>query len=258
MVHCNQFPCFMQAKNHLPLFLVVCQSIPVGRKFTELIHNWSISTDGIKTYHCLLKTTQDALPSDELMLSLSALVALHSIMRGTESDDTESPEPVQLVDVHHLLTGENAISVNQAILRDMVWSFFRAVTQVLSPDAYPPYIRFLDPALAAVSTSEQNPERILDHYWMKRLLTPSSHVDAMAEVWKDLQSVPTPVGPSVKYAEKEEGLSIIVDGKAGDETSNYSTPSTQVDNIPLAKQTKDRCSIQNPGHHTSLPWWLTF
>lgn len=226
MVYCNQFPCFMQANNHLLLFLVVCQSIPVGRKFTELLHKWSISTDGIKTYHCLLKITQDALPSDELMLSLSALVALRCILRGTGSDDTESSEPVQLVDVHRLLTGENAISVNQAILRDMVWSFFRAVTHVLSPDAYPPYIRFLDPALAAVSTSEQNPDRILDHYWMKRLLTPLSHVDAMVEVWKDVQSAPTPIGPSVKYAEIEKRLSIIVDGKAGNETSNYNTPST--------------------------------
>ena len=140
-------------------------------------------------------------------------------MRGTEPDDTESPEPVQLVDVHRLLTGENAISVNQAILRDMVWSFFRAVTHALLPEAYPLYVRFLDPALAAVSTSEQNPNRILDHYWMKRLLTPLSHVDAMAEVWKDVQSVPTPVGPSVMYAE----------------TGFY-----------------------NPGHHTSMPWWLTF
>ena len=248
----------MQANNHLPLFLVVCQSIPVSRKFTELLHDGSIFTDGTKTYHCLLKITQDALPSDELMLSLSALVAFHSIMRGTEPDDTESPEPVQLVDVHRLLTGENAISVNQAILRDMVWSFFRAVTHALSPDACPPYVRFLDPALAAVSTSEQNPDRILEHYWMKRLLTPLSHVDAMAEVWKDAQSVPTPVGPSVEYAGIEKRLSIIVDGKAGDETSNYSTPSTQVDNIPLVKQTEDRCGIYNPGPHTSLPWWLTF
>lgn len=248
----------MQASNHLPLFLVVCQSIPVSRKFTELLHDWSISTHGIKTYHCLLKITQDALPSDELMLSLSALAALHSLMRGTESDDRESPKPVQLVDVHCHLTGEKAIPVNQAVLRDMVWSFFRAVTHALSPDAYPPYVRFLDPALAAVSTSDQNHDRILDHYWMKRLLTPLSHGDAMAEVWKDVQSVPTPVRPPVEYTGSEKRLSIIVDGKAGDETYNYNTTSTQVDNIPLVKQTEDGCSIKNPGHHTSLPWWLTF
>lgn len=230
MVHCNQFPRFIQANNRLPLFLVVCQSIPVSRKIAELLHNWSISTDGIKTYRCLLKITQNALPSDELMLSLSALAALHSIMRGTESDSSETLEPIQLVDVHRLLTGEKTTPINQAILRDMVWSFYRAVTQALSPNAYPPYFRFLDPTLA-VSTSEQNHDKILDHYWMKRLHNSLSHADAMA-------------------------LSITADGKTRDETSDYNT--TQVGNRPLVKQIEDGCGLDNAGNHTSLPWWLTF
>lgn len=78
---------------------------------------------------CLASASaQDALEFDELMLSLFALVALYKIMRSIKSDDKISPEPVRLTEVHYLLTGEIAISDNQAILRDMVWSFFRAAT----------------------------------------------------------------------------------------------------------------------------------
>lgn len=190
MIHQHQFPRFMQAKNHLPLSLVVCQSISVNRKFTELLHDWSISINGIKTYNCLLEITRDALESDELMLCLFALAALHKIMRGIKSDDQKSPEPVRLIDVHYLLTGEMAISDNQVILRDMVWAFFCAATDTCSS-----YFSFLNYALTVVSTSEHNLEGILDQYWKKRLLTPLSHVDAMAEF---VQSVSVPVRTLIK------------------------------------------------------------
>ena len=135
----------------------------------------------------------------------------------------------------------------------MVWSFFRTVVQVLPPDTYPSYVRFLDPALAAVSTSEQNLHGIVDHYLMKRLRFSLSDADALAEGWKDVQSVPSPVRLSMKYT-KSEKQSTIVDGKGEDGTSNYSTTSTRVDNIPLAKQTKDESIVHNPERRASLPW----
>ena len=232
MVYCHQFPRFAQANNYLPLFLVVCQSIPVNRKFAELLRDWVRSTDGIKTYHSLLETNRDALPPDELMLSLSALAVFQSMRRGTEPDGKEPPERVQLIDIHRLLTGENTSPSDEAIVREMVWSFFRTVMQVLPPDTYPSYVRFLDPALAAVSTSEQNLHGIMDHYWMKRLRFSLNDADALAEVWKDVQSVPSPVRPSMKYT-KSEKQSTIVDGKGEDETSNYGTTFTRVDKIPL-------------------------
>lgn len=72
MIHCNQFPRFMQAKNYLPL------------------HDWSNSIDGLKTYHCLLEIIRGALVSDELMLCLSTLVTFHSIMSSIKSDDMGS------------------------------------------------------------------------------------------------------------------------------------------------------------------------
>lgn len=251
MVYCHQFPRFVQANNSLPLFLVVCQSIPVSRKFAELLHDWARSTDGIKIYHSLLETNRDALPPDELMLSLSALAVFQSMRRGTEPDGKEPPERVQLIDIHRLLTGENTSSSDEAIVREMVWSFFRTVVQILPPDTYPSYVRFLDPALAAVSTSEQNLHGVVDHYWMKRLRFSSNDADAIAEVWKDIQSLP-------QYTGIEQRLSITADGKTRDETSDYNTTSTQVGNRPLVKQIEDGCGLDNPGNHTSLPWWLTF
>ncbi|KAL6716953.1 Global transcription regulator sge1 [Lecanora helva] len=254
----SRFPRFDQASNYLPLFLVACQSTHVSRKFAELLHDWSLSAHGIQTYHCLVKIIQKALPSDELMLCLSALAAFQSIMRGTESDDTKSPKPVQLVDFLHHLTEENAIRVNRAVLGDMVWSFLHAVTHALSPNAHPHYLEFLGRVIAAASTSDPNNNRFLDQYWMKRLLTPLSHGDAIAEVEKTVQSVPTPVRPPVEYTESEKRLSIIADDRVGDETYKYSTTSTRVDNVPLGEQTEDGCSIRNPEHHTSVPWWLTF
>ena len=257
MVYCHQFPRFAQANNSLPLFLVVCQSVPVSSKFAELLHDWARSTDGIKTYHSLLETNQDALPPDELMLSLSALAVFQSIRRGTEPDSKEPPERVQLIDIHRLLTGENTSSSDKAIIREMVWSFFRTVVQVLPPDTYPPYVRFLDPALAAVSPSEQNLHGIVDHYWMKRLRFSLNNADALAEVWKDVQSVPSPVKPLMKYT-KSEKQSTIVDGKGEDETSNYSTTSTRDDKIPPVMHTNEEYIAHNPERRTSLPGLGTF
>lgn len=66
--------------------------------------------------------------------------------------------------------------------------------------------------------------------------------------------MPTLVKSSIKYNESEKRLSIIIDDKAKNETCNYNTTPTQVDNIPLVKQTKDECNIKNLEHHTSLPW----
>jgi hypothetical protein len=116
---------------------------PRQQEIIELLHGWSNSIDGLKTYHCLLENIRGALLSEELMFCLSALVALHNIMSSIRSDDANSSEPVRLIDVHCLLTGEITISGNQATLRDMVWSFSRAVTYALSPEDSS-YIRFLD------------------------------------------------------------------------------------------------------------------
>ncbi len=125
----------------------------------------------------------DALAPDELMLSLSALTSLHDISSSTGADESEPSVPVQLIDVDRLLNGCDTIQNRHAVLREMVWSFFRAVFYALPPDIYPPYVRFLNSALAAVSSLDQTPDRILDHYWMKRLLHSLSHADAVAEVW---------------------------------------------------------------------------
>ena len=257
MVYCHQFPRFTQANHHLPLFLVVCQSVPVSRNLAEMLHDWATSTDGIKTYHTLLDTSRDALPPDELMLSLCALAVFQSMRRGTKPDGNEPPERVQLIDIHHLLTGQNTSPSDEAIVRETVWSFFRTVVQVLPPHTHPSYIRFLDPVLTAVSTSEQNLHGIVDHYLMKRLRFSLSDVDALAEVWKDVQSIPSPLRSSIKCTNSGK-QSAILDGNDGDETSNYSTISTRVDNIPLVKHTKDEYIVHNPERRTLLSWLGTF
>lgn len=159
-------------------------------RFTELLRNWARSADGVNTYHVLLTTHRDALPPDELMLSLSGLGSLHNLSCSTEPGDLAPLEAVQLIDIDRLLNGYVDIHNSQAVLQDMVWSFFRALLHALPPDASPPYVQFLDSALAAIGSSEQNPDRILDHYWMKRLLSPVSHADAVAHVWNDTQSLP--------------------------------------------------------------------
>ena len=186
-----------------------------------------------------------------------SLLALHGITRSAEHEDIEPSKPVQLIDVDRFLNDYGTIDNRQAILRDMVWSFYRAASHALSPDKYSLYLRFLDSALAAVSTSEQNPNRILDHYWMKRLLSPVSHADAVVQVWEDAQSLPASVKSPMKHTEIEKRLSDFVDGKAGDERSNYSTKSTRVGNMPLVKHTKDEYSVYNHKRHTSLSWWST-
>ncbi len=149
----------------------MCRSIPIGTRFTKLLHEWARSADGIDAYSLLLAIHRDASAPDELMLSLSALSSLHSIRSSTEPDESEPSEPVQLIDVDHLLNGYRAIHSSHAILRDMMWSFFRAVLHALQVDGYPPYVRFLNSALTSVSSSDQNHDRIRDHYWTKRLLS---------------------------------------------------------------------------------------
>jgi len=72
MVHFHQFPHFTRKNNRQLVFLVACQNISISMRFTELLHNWARSVDGINTYRCLLKILRDALPPDELMLSLAA------------------------------------------------------------------------------------------------------------------------------------------------------------------------------------------
>jgi len=252
MVYCQQFPNFTRTKNCVSLFLVVCQSIPISKSFTDLLQDWARSADGIKTYNVLLAIHRDALPPDELMLNLSALVSLYSISKNNNSDDKEPSERAQFIDVDRFLKGEITIQDSQVVLRDMVWSFSRAVLHALSPDRYPPYVRFLDSALAAVGTSEQNPDRIMDHHWMKRLLSRVRHADAVAQVWNDVQSVPA---PPKKHTEIEKRLSAVFDGKAEDETSNYSTISTRAGSMPLVKHTKDGYNLYSHERRTSLPWW---
>ncbi len=170
MVYCCHFPCFEEANKCQSLFLVLIGSIPKSARLTELLHEWAWSADGINAYSLLLASHRDALAPEELMLSLSALASLHNMSSSTGADESKPSEPVQLIDVDHLLNGCGTIQSRHAVLRGMVWSFFRAVLYALPPDIYPPYVRFLNSALAAVSSSDQNSDRILDHYWMKRLL----------------------------------------------------------------------------------------
>jgi len=257
LVHCHRFPSFERTENCLPLFLVVCQSIPTSTRFTERLYDWTRSADGINTYQTLLTTHRDALPPDELMLSLSALSLLQNISSTTEADDMASSEPILLTDFDRLLNGHRTIQSGHAVLRDTVWSFFRAILYSLSQDDRPHYTRFLDSTLAAVSTSKENPDRILDHYWMKRLRSPMSHADAVAQVWDDAQSLRACGRSSTKHTETEERFSDLIDGKAGNETSNYSIKSTRVGNMPLGKHTKDEYSVYNRKRHASFSWWST-
>jgi hypothetical protein len=113
--------------------------------------------------------------------------------RSIKPDDMEPAERVQLGDVDRFLNEFDPVHNTQAILRGMVWSFFRTISHAIVLDSYPSYMRFLDSTLAAVSTSDQSPDRFLNHYWMKRLLCSLSHVEAMAQVWNDAQSLPAPV-----------------------------------------------------------------
>ncbi|KAL9129381.1 MAG: hypothetical protein Q9217_002145 [Psora testacea] len=249
IVYYHQFPRFAQANNSLPLFLVACQSISISSKFTELLHDWAMSTDGIKIYHHLLETNKDAGRPDELMLSLSALAVFQSMWRGTQHDSEEPLERVRLIDVNRLLTRGNPCPSDRAIIRQMVWSFLHAVMQVLPTDAYPPFVRFLDPALAAVGNLEQHLHGVLEHYWMKRLRYSLSNAHAMAGVWKDVQSVPSPDKPSMEYV-KNEKQSVIVDSKTGDETSNHSA-STRADHLPLVKQIRENGNVHNPQQRSS-------
>ena len=63
---------------------------------------------------------------------------------------------------------------------------------------------------------------------MNKHLTSLSYVDAMMEIFKDVQSVLTPVEPLIKYAKIVKQLSIIIDDIAEDETSNYNTSSPDI------------------------------
>ena len=83
---------------------------------------------------------------------------------------------------------------------------------------------------------------------MKRL--PSSVVDAVVQVYDDVQSLRTPVRSPTKHAGV---LKTIVDGQAEDKTSNYQAISTQVVNIILAEYNKDDYNVYNNKHRTSLP-----
>ena len=63
---------------------------------------------------------------------------------------------------------------------------------------------------------------------MNKHLTSLSYVDAMMEIFKDVQSVLTPVEPLIKYAKIVKRLSITIDDIAEDETSNYNTLSPDI------------------------------
>ena len=215
MVHCCHFPCFEEADNCQSLFLVLIGSIPKSARLTKLLHEWAWSADGINAYSLLLASHRDALAPEELMLSLSALASLHNMSSSTSADENKPSEPIQLIDVDHLLNRRNTIQNRHAVLRDMVWSFFRAVLYALPPDIYPPFVRFLNYALAAVSSSDQNSDRILDHYWMKRLLHSLSHADAVAEVWEDAQLLPAPVRLPVDHGDTQNRPSTLVESQAG-------------------------------------------
>lgn len=47
---------------------------------------------------------------------------------------------------------------------------------------------------SCVEAEQQDPAWTLDHYWTKRLLTPLSHADAMAEVWMEYHSSKSTIG----------------------------------------------------------------
>lgn len=182
------------------------------------------------------------------MLNLFALTALHSIIKDTVSDDTKSSESVQLTDVYCFFTEKNAISVNRTILKNMIWSFFRAVTHVLSSDVYSFYIRFLNFVFAVINVLKHNSDKILNHYWMKNFFTSLNHVNSMIEIWKNVQSVFTFIEFSIKYAEIKKRLNIKADNK----TNNYNTSFTQIDNMFFVKQIENRCGIYNFEYHILL------
>ncbi|KAL9125039.1 MAG: hypothetical protein Q9217_005700 [Psora testacea] len=139
---------------------------------------------------------------------------------STGADESKPSEPVQLIDVDHLLNGCGTIQNRHAVLRDMVWSFFRAVLYALPPDIYPPYVRFLNSALAATQ-------------WLRS---------------GEMHSCCLRLSGFIEYR-----LGILVAGKAGDKPSNYSATSTRVENKPLMKHTEDEGSVDNQEHHKSSP-----
>ena len=144
-----------------------------------MLHEWTRSEDGGQTYNCLLEDFQQPLAPEELILTLIALISFHCMKHSTEPEDEQQSQHVQLVDVDRLCSVHGCVQSNQAILRDMVFSFSRVIVHGVDLSLYSSYMRFLDPALAALSTAEQSHDRILDHYWLKRLPSPTSHSDAI-------------------------------------------------------------------------------
>ncbi len=227
----------------------------MSTRSTELLRGWARSADGLNTYHVLLATHRDALPPEELMLSLSALASLHNLSSSTEPDGMAPSEVVQLIDVDRLLNGYVDVHDSQAVLRDMVWSFFRALLHALPSGTHPLYVQFFDSALAAVGSSEQNPDRTLDHYWMKLLRpAPVSHADAVAQVWDDAQSLPAPTRAHMRHTDVEQSWDTKVDGETEDGTSCSST-STGVGSATLVQHKKGEHGVTSQGNRTSLPLW---
>jgi len=186
----------------------------------ELLHSWAISDYGFKVYHRLLELLQHPLPPEELMLHLEALVLLCKMSARTECDDMEPPQRVCLVDLDHLLRAYISIHKSQAILREMVWSFSRAILSAMSPDSQDPYLRFLGPAQTAFSTLGQSPDIDLDRYFKERLRDSSSHADTYARIQNNARSVPAPVRCTLKHGDKVEDEFRLEHGDHAGETGS--------------------------------------
>lgn len=221
-MHSDQFPNFLRAYNSQSLFLVACWSTSISIRYTELLHAWAVSDDGNYNYYYLLRILQDPLPPDELMLHMEALVLLYDMSVSTERDDMQSLQRVGLVDFDHLLKGQISIHKSQAILREMVWAFSRAIVSAILPDSQIAYLSFLAPAQTIFRTLEQRPDTDLDNYLKRRLQNSFSHADTYAQVQKDASSGPAPVRPPLKHVDRDE-----------DEMSNHNTVSTSFSGIPL-------------------------
>lgn len=225
LVYSHQFPNFLRTTNSQSLFLVACRSTSISTRYTGLLHAWAVSYEGTGVYHRLLKLLQHPLPPDELMLHLSALVLLCDMRASTERDDMQPPQRVCLADLDLLLEGDISIHKSQRILREMLWSFSRAILSAISPDSQTSYLRFLGPAQSAFSAVGQSSDMNMDRYFKGRLQDSSSHADQYAQVENDTRPVPAPVRGLLEHAERDE-----------DEMSNDNTVSTHVSEIPLVNR----------------------
>lgn len=169
------------------LVLLTWSSIVQGQPH-RVLSEWAASDDGWSLYQRLIRDIQDHQTTEQLALTLAALLCYKRLLPYSSNDTIQSVKGCYLADFDALMSGE-PLSNERTVYERMIFPFLQVIDT--SRGDYQVIHQFLATVLDIDAPTSEPPDRFSDQYWQCRTKKGGlAHKDALGTL-KHAESKPS-------------------------------------------------------------------